>query len=277
MKCDLHTHTVHSDGSFTPTELVREAKKQNLIIALTDHNTTSGLSEFMNEAERLDVVAVAGSELSCDHEGREFHLLGLFLKPEYYEAVEAICAEFISLKEKSNIDLVEKLKVAGYDIDYERVKTRNIKGNANRAHIAAELVERGYMPSVQEAFERLLDPKNGLYIPPKRPTLIWMIGYLRSIGAVPVLAHPLKEIGEERLREILPELKAAGLVAIETMHSSYDEEKIALSKRIAKEFNLLESGGSDFHGSIKPGVALRVGRGNIDIDEMVYLRLKEKV
>ena len=109
MNCDLHTHTVHSDGSFTPTELVRAAKDKNLIIALTDHNTVSGLSEFMAEAHRLGVEAVGGTELSCIYGGREFHLIGLFIEPEYYSEVEDLCIEYHSLKEKSNVDLIDKL------------------------------------------------------------------------------------------------------------------------------------------------------------------------
>ena len=93
MNCDLHTHTVHSDGSLTPTELVREAKEKNLIIALTDHNTVSGLPEFMAEAQRQGVTAVGGTELSCIYGGREFHLIGLFIEPEYYDEVEKLDKE----------------------------------------------------------------------------------------------------------------------------------------------------------------------------------------
>ena len=276
MRCDLHTHTNHSDGSYTPAELVAEAKKLNIIIALTDHNTVTGLPEFLREAERQGVAAIGGTELSTEHEGREFHLIGLFIDPEHYERVERLCAEFIRLKEYSNIALCNKLRESGYDIDYAEVKARNIKGNANRAHIAAELMKKGYVSSVQEAFERLLDEKKGLYTPPPRLQLTYAIGFLREIGALPILAHPIKEISPERLREILPELIDAGLVGIETMHSSYSEEGIARVKQIADEFGLLESGGSDFHGGVKPVVNLATGKGNLNISSDVYLALKNR-
>lgn len=275
MNCDLHTHTNHSDGSSTVAELVRGAKERELIIALTDHNTVTGLPEFLSEADRLGVVAIGGTELSCVYEGREFHLIGLFIDPEHYENIEALCREYHMLKEQSNIDLIEKLCDAGYIIDYSAIKAKNLKGNVNRAHIAAELIKQGYVSSISEAFDRLLDEKIGLYVPPRRLELVEAIGFLRGIGAVPILAHPLKEIDDARLRQMLPVLKEAGLVAIETMHSSYSDDKIAVSKEIAGEFGLLESGGSDYHGSIKPGVMLGVGKGNLNISYQIYQSLLE--
>ena len=271
----MHTHTVHSDGSLTPTELVAEAREKNLIIALTDHNTVSGLPEFMAEALRQGVTAVGGTELSCVYGGKEFHLIGLFIEPEYYSRVENLCIEYHSLKEKSNIDLIDKLCAMGYELNYSEIQKENVNGRINRAHIASALVKGGYVSSVPEAFELLLDEKRGIYTPPKRLSLADGIRFLRSIKAVPVLAHPLKEIDGDSLRKMLPEMIEAGLIGIETMHSSYDEEKIALSKEIAREYGLLESGGSDFHGRFKPGVSLGVGRGNLAIDEQIYYNLLE--
>ena len=277
MNCDLHTHTVHSDGSFTPTELVRAAKEKNLIIALTDHNTMSGLSEFIREADRLQVEVVCGTELSCVYDGKEFHLIGLFIEPEYYSEVENLCTEYHSLKEKSNIDLIDKLCALGYDLSYAEIQKQNVNGRVNRAHIAAELMNKGYVDSIPEAFAKLLDEKCGIYLPPKRLALADGIRFLRKIKALPVLAHPLKEIGAETLRKMLPELKEAGLIGMETMHSSYSEEQIAISKEIALEFGLLESGGSDFHGSVKPGVELGVGKSNLNISKDIYLKLKSLI
>lgn len=276
MRCDLHTHTSHSDGSYTPVELAREASEKNLIIALTDHNTVTGLPEFLKEAESLDLTAIGGTELSTVYGGREFHLIGLFIEPEYYDRVESLCKEYHRLKEASNIDLVEKLNMAGYKLDYSEIKKRNVKGNVNRAHIAAELKKWGYVSSIFDAFDRLLDEKCGFYIPPKRLELTDAIAFLRGIEALPVLAHPLKDIEAPELRAMLPELINSGLIGMETMHSSYSEEKVAISKQIASEFSLLESGGSDFHGSIKPGIMLGVGKGNLDIPVDVYNKLLEK-
>lgn len=280
MNCDLHTHTLHSDGSFTPAELVSKAKEKNLIVALTDHNTVSGLADFLCEAEKQGITAVGGVELSTVYGGKEFHLLGLFVEPRYYRQVEELCTEYHRLKEQSNIDLIDKLRTLGYDISYEKIQKRNINGRVNRAHIAAELIERGYVNSVPDAFDMLLDEKCGIYTPPPRLKIEDAIAFLRAIRALPVLAHPLKEIGADELCDMLPMLKERGLVGIETMHSSYSEEKIADSKKIAADFGLLESGGSDFHGSIKPGVELGVGKGNLDIPNKIYydfLKLKESL
>ncbi len=274
MNCDLHTHTTHSDGSYTTTELVLAAKEKNLIIALTDHNTVSGLSEFLAEAERFGVTAIGGTELSCVYEGKEFHLLGLFISPEHYGELEELCIEYHSLKEKSNIDLIDKLCARGYHISYNEIQKRNLKGRVNRAHIAAELVDKGYFASIRDAFDQVLDEKCGIYIPPKRLALVDGIKFLKSIGAVPVLAHPLKEIDGEKLQGMLPELIDAGLLGIETMHSSYTEEQIDFSKKLAEEFGIAESGGSDFHGRNKPDVELGVGKGNLSIPDEIYYRLK---
>jgi predicted metal-dependent phosphoesterase TrpH len=273
MICDLHTHTNHSDGSVSTDELVRLAKEKNLIIALTDHNTVTGLPSFLAEAERLGVTAVGGTELTTEYNGREFHLIGLFIDPEYYDDVENLCQNLLHRKEICNRDLVDKLRAMGYDIDYDEIKKRNLKGNANRAHIAAELVERGYVASVREAFAGLLEESCGLYKPYGRLKLCDAIDFLRGIHAVPVLAHPLKDITPDELRAMLPELIPHGLVAIETMHSSYSDETIEVSKEIARDFGLLESGGSDFHGFVKPGVSLGVGRGNLNIGEEYYYAL----
>ena len=273
MYCDFHTHTNHSDGSYSPTELAKAAAEKNLIVALTDHNTVSGLAEFLAEADRLGVTAIGGVEISTVYGGKEFHLIGLFIDPKHYSTIEDLCREYHRLKEESNIDLVNRLIKEGYSIDYSAVKARNVKGNVNRAHIAAELIKNGYATSISDAFDRLLDEKCGLYIPPKRFELVDAICFLQEINSIPILAHPLKDIEADELRKMLPELKSAGLVAIETMHSSYSDEKIAISKEIAGEFDLLESGGSDFHGTIKPQVNLGEGRENLKIPDTFYHNL----
>ena len=273
MRCDLHSHSIHSDGSATPAELVAMAKEQGLIIALTDHNTVSGLPDFLREAEKSGVIAVGGTELSCNYDEREFHLLGLFISPEHYESIEALVSKFHILKQKSVVDLISRLNAAGYKVDYEKVCQRTMNGNVNRAHIAAELLEGGYVSSVTEAFETVLSKEYGLYVQPERLELIDAIRFLRSINALPILAHPLKEISAEQLCEILPALIEAGLLGIETMHSSYSEEEIAISKEIASRYSLLQSGGSDYHGSAKPDVSLGIGKGNLNVPSSVYYDL----
>ena len=169
--CDLHNHSTYSDGTNTPTELVAIAEKAGLgAIALTDHNTVAGLPEFLAAAEGKSVRAIAGTEFSTDYKGTELHILGLFLRPEHFAPVTARLEDFHRKKEQSNLDLVDKLNAAGYEIDYEKIKNSTPKGQVNRALIAAELTRLGYTESIQAAFKKLLSPKCGYYIPPTRPS-----------------------------------------------------------------------------------------------------------
>ena len=273
LRCDLHTHSVFSDGTYTPGEIIAEAKRLGLIVALTDHNTAAGLPEFMDAAQKLGVTAVPGVEFSTEYNGKELHLLGLFVLPEHYAAVEHMVKEQHVLKEISNMELVERLNQAGYLIDYAKVKRRNPNGNANRAHMAAELLDQGYVSSIREAFDTILSDNGGFYVPPSRLQLIDVIKELRRIGVLPILAHPLQELTEPELRDLLPNAIEAGLAGMETMHSSYTPETIALAEKIAAEFNLLSSGGSDFHGSVKPGISLGTGRGWLCIPSKIYSNL----
>ncbi len=273
LRCDLHTHSVFSDGTYTPGELVAQAKRLGLIVALTDHNTVAGLPDFMDAARTLGVTAVPGVEFSTEHKGKELHLLGLFVFLEHYAAVERMVREQHVLKEISNMELVERLNQAGYLIDYAKVKGRNPNGNANRAHVAAELLEQGYVTSVREAFDTVLSDHGGFYVPPSRLQLMDVIKELRRIGVLPVLAHPLQELTEAELRALLPSAIEAGLIGMETMHSSYTTETISLAEAIAQEHHLLSSGGSDFHGSVKPEISLGTGRGGLCIPEKIYLQL----
>ena len=270
MRCDLHTHSVFSDGTYTPTELIAEARRLGLILALTDHNTAAGLPEFMEAARKQGVTAVPGVEFSTEYNGKELHLLGLFVLPEHYAAVELMVKEQHVLKEFSNMELVERLNQAGYLIDYAKVKGRNPNGNANRAHVAAELMEHGYVTSIREAFDTILSDDGGFYVAPLRLALTDVIRDLKHIGVLPVLAHPLQELTEPELRELLPHAIKAGLVGMETMHSSYSMETISLAEKTAAEFNLLPSGGSDFHGSVKPDISLGTGRGELRISSEIY-------
>lgn len=273
MLCDLHMHSVYSDGSDTPKELIAMARRRGLSVALTDHNTVSGVEEFLLEAQKQGVTAVAGTELSTACGSYELHLLGLFIPREHFDAVERLAKEFHVLKEISNMEMIERLNAAGYDIDYLDVKRRNPNGNANRAHVAAELMEKGYVESITQAFRELLGEDQGFYVPPQRLQLTDAIAFLRSIRAVPVLAHPLQELTPQQLRQLLPQAIQAGLLGMETYHSSYTDETIAQAKQIAEEFGLLQSGGSDYHGTTKPAVKMGSGKGNLAIPVEIYQQL----
>lgn len=276
MRCDLHIHSIYSDGSFSPKEIVSEAKRLGLTVALTDHNTVSGLPEFLEEAERQGVTAIPGIEISTDYRGKELHLLGLFLETQHYSRMEQVMKKYHALKEDSNRELVERLRDAKYLIDYETIKKTVPEGNVNRAHIGAALMEKGYVESIREAFRTVLKEGAGFYVPPARLGLLDGISLLREMNAITVLAHPLQELSGQELRQMLPEAIGAGLIGIETQHSSYHDEEFELAAQIAGEFNLLASGGSDFHGRSKPDVFLGMGKGNLSIPARVYEDLLDK-
>ena len=264
--CDLHTHSVFSDGTFTPAEIIAEAKKIGLSsVALCDHNTVNGLPDFWEAARDSGVKAVAGAEFSVDYGGKELHLLGLFIKPEHFPKVTALMDEVIANKGKSNLELVASLRRAGYVIDYEEVKRKKPQSAINRSHIADELIEKGYVSSKNEAFNGILSPEAGHYKEPERLTLFEMIKFLRFIGAAPVLAHPFLNLSEEKLRKLLPPARLAGLIGMECYYSTYSEETTELSLKISEEFGILPSGGSDFHGGGKPDISLGTGQGNLKI------------
>ena len=274
--CDLHTHTKYSDGTLTPTELIDLACESELYaIALTDHNAASGLPEFFAAAEGRDIEAIGGTELSCDYNGREIHIVGLFLTLEDAKRVEELMYQMKQNKITSNKNLIEALARDGYDISYDEV-ARSIEGYMNRAHIATHLVNKGYFSHRQEAFADLLKPYGKYYIPPKTITAFEGIEFLNSLGAVSVLAHPYLSIPEDQMDEFLSRAKASGLDAMETIYTTYDEDTTQKAKEMAKKYGLLESGGSDFHGDNKPDTKLGVGYGNIGYTKEMYLALKER-
>lgn len=273
--CDLHTHSTFSDGSLTPTELIRAAERIGLdAIALCDHNTVAGLPEFLRAAEGSSVEAIPGCEFSSDYMGIDLHIIGLFIPTEQFGHITSMLEEIQEAKERSNLDLVAKLAQDGYVIDYPALRTQAGAGFINRANIAQALVENGYIPSVRDAFSQLLSVNGKYYTPPKRPHPFEIIRFIKSIGAVAVLAHPFLNLKEEhQLRAFLDEAVNHGLDAMETIYTAYSEETTALAKKIAAEYSLKESGGSDFHGSAKPATALGIGKGNLNVPTEILRKL----
>lgn len=273
--CDLHTHSTSSDGSLTPTELIRAAESIGLdAIALCDHNTVSGLREFMQAAEGSSVEAIPGCEFSSDYMGIDLHIIGLFIPEDQYDHIQSMLAQTQAAKERSNLDLVARLGEDGYVIDYPALREQAGDGFINRANIAQALVAKGYVPSVKDAFSQLLSVKGKYYIPPPRLDTFAVIDFIKSIGAVAILAHPFLNLKEEhQLRAFLDEAVKHGLDAMETIYTAYSEETTALAKKIAAEYSLKESGGSDFHGSAKPATALGTGKGNLKVPTEILRKL----
>lgn len=275
--CDLHTHSNYSDGTLTPEELVILAKNKNVkAVALTDHNTITGLDRFLKAGKENNVETIPGIEFSTHFMEKEYHIVALFIKKEDYGKISKLVKEFDDLKEESNLDLVEKLKNIGMEIDYNKLKKQTPDGRLNRANIAAELVKKGYIPSISEAFKTILSKSYGLYVEPRRLDTLTTIKFIKEIGAVAILAHPLFKHTEEDLYELLPLAVKNGLDGMEVYYSTYTEEETKKAQEIAKKYNLKFSGGSDFHGTNKPDISIGIGKGNLKIPYSTLNNLKLK-
>ena len=276
MLCDLHTHSIFSDGTSTPAELIDLAVEAGLgAIALTDHNTIEGLPEFMAAADKKNIDVVLGSEFSVTYDEKELHLLGLFIRPENFSKVSEFMSSTLIRKEQSNVELVNALCKAGIRLNYDDIKASAHGISINRAHIASALMQNGYVASIAEAFERFLSPKAGFYKEPRSIDVWDMIDFLKSIGAVTVLAHPFLKLGDSDLVAFLARASQEGLDGMECFYSTNDEATTARSIELTEKFGLLKSGGSDFHGLRKPDIKIGAGRGNLEIPYEWYLELKE--
>lgn len=269
-KCDLHCHSNFSDGTLTPTELVKLAEKHGLsALALTDHNTSNGLVEFMEAGQNSDVITVPGCEFTTEWHGKEVHIVGLFFKRKYWNEIEDFMEIPKLAKHNSNLLLIENLNKAGYEITAEEASALS-DGDFNRTHIARVLVSKGYLNNISEGFDGILKDGNGFYKPAKRISSMAAINFIKANEATAILAHPLLNLTSNDLLEFLPEAKDAGLDAIETIYTEFDEEMTHVAKELAEEFGLKQSGGSDFHGTTKPGIYLGVGRDNITVSFEFY-------
>lgn len=274
---DLHTHSNCSDGSLTPAQLLRAAEKAGVTaIALCDHNTVAGLPEFMAAGEESPLEAVPGVEFSVDYQGKELHIVALWLPRESWPSVTERLEQLRRDKKESNKALVAALRAGGYGITYEEVLAVAGGEWVNRAHVARVLTEKGYTASVKEAFAKLLGRSDGFYVPPKLPDAFETISFIKSKGAVAVLAHPLLSMKEQQLREFLPAAFAAGLDAMETMYSTFDRETTENLRDMAAQLGLLESGGSDFHGAAKPDICIGTGKGSLAVEDAVLEPLRRR-
>lgn len=272
--CDLHTHSIYSDGTSTPAELISLAKEAGLCaIALTDHNTVSGIPHFLKAAENSGVIAVPGIEVSSDYLGNELHIVGLFKTLDHLEEVEQYVAAYLVRKEQSNIDLCDNLCAAGYEVSYEKIKAATPDGTVNRALIAAELMRCGYVENITAAFGTLLSKKGGYYHEPQKLDAFDVIKKLTAFGAIPILAHPFLSLDEAQLRAFLPQAKDAGLVGMETDYSTFDAQTTALAHALADQYGLIPSGGSDYHGTNKPDIRIGSGKGTLAVPFAYYENL----
>jgi predicted metal-dependent phosphoesterase TrpH len=253
---DLHTHSTVSDGTMTPSELVRYAKKVGLsALALTDHDTIDGVDEALREAEKVGLEVIAGVEISADFTSTsEMHLLGYFFEGNH-KRLTPLLNRLKASREERNPKMIKKLNELGFDISLDDVKREARDKLVGRPHIASALVKKGYVKNISEAFSKYLSVGKPAYV--KREKLVpkEAIEEIVRCGGIPVLAHPIYlNITLEELYSLLYELKKYGLEGIEAFYSDNTPHETMLFSRLAIIHNLIPTGGSDFHGDLKPNI-----------------------
>jgi predicted metal-dependent phosphoesterase TrpH len=272
---DLHSHTNESDGSCLPSELIEEALRVGVhTLGITDHDTFAGYDKAIPYARAAGLELICGIELSTKLQGgRSVHLLGYFLGADgpALEFREWIL-DMQAARRDRNVRLIARLRDLGIDITLDEVQARG-NGLTARPHFAQVMLEKGYVRTLQQAFDQYLDESATGYVYRREPLFAEGVERIRSAGGIASLAHPVRVPGN--LRTLMPDLCATGLNAIEVYHSDHSQAQTELYLELAKAYGLLITGGSDFHGSAKPGLRLGTGRDrNLQIPGDLLERLR---
>ena len=273
---DLHTHTNESDGSFAPRQLVEEAVAMRLeALAITDHDTLSGYDAAAGPARELGLDLVCGIEMSTKLNSRVVHLLGYFVGGEPKPEFRAWLSGMQESRRDRNIRMAARLRELGIDITVEDAERKG-RSMTGRPHFAKVMVEKGYVASIQQAFDDYLDESAKGYVDRKEPTLAEGIERIQTAGGLSSIAHPIRigRLDEEELKKLVGEMKTMGLGALEVYHSDHQPRHVGLYLELARTYDLKVTGGSDFHGEVKPGVKLGIGAGNLNIPRSVLDRMR---
>lgn len=290
---DLHCHSTASDGRLTPAQLVERAKSRNLTaLALTDHDTVAGLGMFHEAGKKHGVETISGVEVSAEFARGTMHIVGLFVDPKH-QAFRAFLKKLADGRKVRNPQIVAKLNELGMAITMDEVETEaGVKDNGpgggaidksiGRPHIAAVLIKKGYVRTKQEAFDKYLAKGASAYFPRFVASPQDSIEQIRSAGGLAVLAHPpyLKAENDEDLDRIIKDLKDKGLDGIEVWYGTHTPQQTAQCLALAQKYDLIASGGSDFHGEPARGcgtVDLGLGiNGPLSIPYAVVEKMKER-
>jgi 3',5'-nucleoside bisphosphate phosphatase len=242
---DLHSHTTASDGTLTPRELVRAAARRGVrVLAVTDHDSTEGLGEaFAAAAQHAPLTIVPGLEINCDVPGAEVHVLGYYVEHE-----AAWFQDFLRNQRAERTARVHRLAARlaelGMPIDPAEVFAIVKEGSPGRPHVAQVMVNRGYVKSVREAFDKYLHANGPANVPRHRLTPADAVRVIRRAGGVPVFAHP----GLADRDALVPELVDAGLMGIECWYAEHSATQTAHYRELCRQHGLVATGGSDYHG-----------------------------
>lgn len=263
-RIDMHVHTTASDGTCSPAEVVKLAKEKGLAaIAITDHDTVSGYAEAKKAGDELGIEVVPGIEISTRYLG-PVHILGYYLDTES-PVLNEVSQWLVEDRDRRNRKMAALMRADGLDVDYDRMRER-FGAVIGRPHFAELLVEMGLAESVNDAFARFVERGQKYYASRNFLPIERSIRLIREAGGVPVMAHPFQyKLDDAQLRELIRLCIKNGLMGMECRYSGYDEEKVQYLLGLAKEYSLLPTGGSDFHGSVKPHIQLGDGMGNLQV------------
>lgn len=256
---DLHTHSTASDGILPPEKVIEAAHRCGLAaIALTDHDTINGIPAAKSAGERLGVRVIAGVELSAFQDDHEVHLLALHLSQ--LDSLEKRLGELRSLRHARAASIVEKLNSLGIGLTLDEVLEQSNGGAVGRPHVARALIARGVVHDFRDAFMRYLGNAGAAFVPKARLSVEDAIAIAHEAGGLAIWAHP----GDGGRRERLEPLVAAGLDGLEVRHPSHSGEDVKRFQALAEYFGLVQSGGSDWHGSSEG--PRRLGNMNVPIE-----------
>ena len=276
-RVDLHTHSTHSDGSATPTELVALARRAGLAaLAVTDHDTTSSLEEARSAAAGSDLEIIDGCEISTDFDGRSVHVLAYGFRQDdarLQDLLERVRAD----RRERNRRMLAKLGELGCELAPAEVERHATGEIVARPHFARAMVERGYVPDTRRAYRDYLRDDGPAYVVVARPRPHDAVAVIREAGGVAAVAHP-RQIGleDDAWRPFLAELVDAGLAGLEIEHPSQSTEQRTYFGALAREFDLVWTGGSDYHGAMKKGVEVGRGDGTIAVPYETWRRLSAR-
>ncbi|HEX6298871.1 MAG TPA: PHP domain-containing protein [Acidimicrobiia bacterium] len=279
MIVDLHAHSTASDGSDPPAGLVELAVQAGLGgLAVTDHDTQQGIAEAVAASAGTDLELIPGVELSLDYDRGGMHLVVLWLDSGDGPLQDRLAA-LRAGRDVRNLEIVERLTSVGLPLTIEEIEAEAGEGSVGRPHIAAVMVARGYVPDIRAAFDLWLGAGKPGYVGRDRLYPEEAIALARESGGVPVLAHPhtLGITNATEMADLLTRLKRAGLVGLEALYGAYRRHEREGYADLARRFDLIPSGGSDYHGTYKPGLMLGVGYGDLVVPGALLEELREHV
>ncbi|MGD9849652.1 MAG: PHP domain-containing protein [Nitrospirales bacterium] len=275
-RIDLHTHTTWSDGSYSPTELVKWAHQHDIqTLAITDHDTTEGIDEALAISQTLRMDLIPGIEISTRFREREIHVLGYFIN--YQDAsFQTRIRNLQSTRLQRIQEILHKLTLNGITLYLEDVQRLAGSGSIGRPHIAQLLIQQAYVSTFREAFERYLGVRGKAYVPRDVPEASDIFSWIREAGGLAILAHPFWEgFRQEDVDPACRTLAENGLQGLEVFYGTFSAKQISFNLHLAKRFNLLVSGGSDFHGTFKPEIAIGKGKGSLKVPQTALDNLRK--